>query len=122
MAAGRTIGCIHILMNGHLMSAVSAEDRLLIPLILRPARGPVAGLLFMAGPAGVVRPAAVKLNGNDINIAVVVRTACLSVNCSSLNMMHMILSLSLSYHVKNAQMKLYLSGIFVKGIKHIQKH
>jgi hypothetical protein len=63
---------IQVLKDGQLSAACAAQNRLLIEFSLRPN----AGRQFVTVEAGIIRPAAVEFDRDDIEIAAVVRAAC----------------------------------------------
>jgi hypothetical protein len=66
---------IQVLADGQLNAARAAQHRLLIELSLRPNAGGMIGFPLMTVEAGIVRPAAVELDRDDIDVAAIVRAA-----------------------------------------------
>jgi hypothetical protein len=67
---------IQVLKDGQLSATCAAQNRLLIEFSLRPSPGGMTGFQFVTVEAGIIRPAALEFNRDDIEIAAVVRAAC----------------------------------------------
>jgi hypothetical protein len=65
---------IQVLKDGQLSAARAAQNRLLIEFSLRPSPGRMTVFQFVTVEAGIIRPAAVEFDRNDIEFAPVVRT------------------------------------------------
>ena len=67
---------IQVLKDSQLSAACAAQNRLLIEFSLRSSAGRMTGFQFVTVEAGIIRPAALEFNRDDIEIAAVVRAAC----------------------------------------------
>lgn len=66
---------IQVLADGQLNPAHAAQHRFLIKLILRPNAGRILGLQFVTVEAGIVGPAAVEFDRDDVEFAAIMRAA-----------------------------------------------
>jgi hypothetical protein len=66
---------IQVLKDGQLSAACAAQNRLLIEFSLRPSAGRMIGFQFVTVEAGIIRPAAVEFDRDDVELAPVVRAA-----------------------------------------------
>jgi hypothetical protein len=80
VAAGGAAGvALQVLGDGEFGAAGSAEDGRLVPFGLRPELDGMAGESQVAILAGVIEPAAIHLDGDDVGRAVVVEAAGLGI-------------------------------------------
>jgi hypothetical protein len=64
---------IQVLKDGQLSAACAAQNRLLIEFSLRPNPGRMTGLQFVTVEAGIIRPAAVEFDRNDVQLTTIMR-------------------------------------------------
>jgi hypothetical protein len=61
---------IQVLKDGQLSAA---QNRLLIEFSLRPSAGRMTGFQFVTVEAGIIRPAAVEFDSNDVQLTTIMR-------------------------------------------------
>jgi len=66
---------IQVLKDGQLSAACAAQNRLLIEFSLRPSPGRMTGFQFVTVKTGIISPAAVELNRNDVQLTTIMRAA-----------------------------------------------
>ncbi len=64
---------IQVLKDGQLSAACAAQNRLLIEFSLRPSAGRMTGFQFVTVEAGIIRPAAVEFDSNDVQLTTIMR-------------------------------------------------
>jgi hypothetical protein len=64
---------IQVLKDGQLSAACAAQNRLLIEFSLRPSPGRMTGFQFVTVEAGIIRPAAVEFDRNDVQLTTIMR-------------------------------------------------
>ena len=77
-----------VVPDGEFRSTRPTEDGSLAELLPLPARGSVAFELLVAGGAGVVPSATLKLDGDDVEFAVIVDAASLAIDQPSMDRHH----------------------------------
>jgi hypothetical protein len=74
LAARRTNRlAIQVLKDRQLSAAYAAQNRLLIEFSLRPNPGRMTGFQFVTVEAGIIRPAAVEFDSNDVQLTTIMR-------------------------------------------------
>lgn len=79
------IGCVNIGLDRQFKPTGAAEHGMPMAFVARPDHGLMVDGLVMAATTGEVTPAALELDGDDVEIAVVVDAACLFINGLSKN-------------------------------------
>ena len=64
---------IQVLKDGQLSAACAAQNRLLIEFSLRSSAGRMTGFQFVTVEAGIIRPAAVEFDSNDVQLTTIMR-------------------------------------------------
>src|SRR3569832_2210064 len=84
-AMGTAVLAIKIIPRTHLVPAAAAQHGRLTPFRLRPDLGRVTGQRIMAGPAGVIDPAAFHFYRDHIQRRMPVRATCFGVEIDATN-------------------------------------
>ena len=78
-----TSGRIHIFMNGQLVVAATTKNSELIPQVLRPTRRFMVRQFLMAGITSIIFPTTMEADGDNIDLTVIMGTACLVIHLIS---------------------------------------
>ena len=84
-AAGTHVATCHVLRDAEFAAASAAKHGRLTPLLLRPDLNRMVGQSFVALLAGVIDPAALHPDRDDVESGSVVSAACLSIEIDPAN-------------------------------------